>query len=115
MQIEKAELGESVTRLKLSGKLDIAGAAVVEIPISLCARGSRCVIVDMSDVTFVASLGVRHLIMAAKTLDQHQGKLVLFALDEPVMEVFTTMGITEIIDIVASEQEALGLVAQEAT
>jgi len=84
MQLEKIQLDDAVTKLKLSGKLDIAGA------------------------------GVRHLVLAAKSLDQRRGKLVLFALTEPVTEVFTTMGIHEIITIVASEAEAQGLVALDA-
>ncbi len=115
MQIEKAELDDAVTRLKLSGKLDINGAGIVEIPMALAARHSRNVIVDMSDVTFVASLGVRHLVMAAKMLDQRRGKLVLYSLTEPVAQILDTMGIGDIIPMVASEQDAQGLVAQGAS
>ncbi len=109
MQIDKTDLGGSVTRLKLAGKLDINGAAMVEIPLGLAANNSRGVIVDMSEVSFVASLGVRHLVMAAKTLDRKGGKLVLFALSEPVEVILTTMGIAELIPMAPSETEALGL------
>jgi anti-sigma B factor antagonist len=112
MQIEKAVLDGAVTRLKLSGKLDIAGAGMVEIPIALAARNSRCVLIDMSNVGFVASLSVRHLVMAAKMLEQRRGRLVLYGLTPQVGEVLTTMGITQIIPCVASEQEARALAAQ---
>jgi anti-anti-sigma factor len=69
----------------------------------------------MSDVSFVSSLGVRHLVLAAKMLDQRRGKLVLFALTEPVAEVMHTMGIDEIIVMAPSEKEAQGLVALDAS
>ena len=109
MQIAKTDLGESVTRLKLVGKLDINGAAEAELPIILATRGCRWMIVDMSDVSFVASLGVRHLVMAAKSLDQRGGKLVLFAAAEPVAQILQTMGITDLIPLVSSETAALDL------
>ena len=109
MQINRTDLGDSVTRLKLVGKLDIAGSAVVEIPIALAAKDCRSLIVDMSDVSFVASLGVRHLVMAAKALQRRGGKLVLFAVDEPVAQVLETMGITDLIPMAPSETAALDL------
>ena len=109
MQIDKTDLGESVTRLKLTGRLDINGAAMAEIPLSLAAKNCRRLVIDMSEVSYVASLGVRHLVMAAKALDRGGGKLVLFAVTEPVAEILTTMGITDIIPLAASESAALAL------
>ena len=58
MQIDKTDLGRSATRLKLTGRLDINGAGMAEIPISLAAKDCRFLIIDMSDVGFVASLGM---------------------------------------------------------
>ena len=109
MQIDKTDLGDSVTRLKLSGRLDINGSAMAEIPLALAAKNCRRLVIDMSEVTYVASLGVRHLVMAAKALDRGGGKLVLFAAAAPVTEVLETMGITDIIPLAASETAALEL------
>jgi anti-anti-sigma factor len=109
MQIEKTDLGESVTRLKLAGRLDINGAAMVEIPMALAAKNCRRLVVDMSEVSYVSSLGVRHLVMAAKTLDRDGGKLVLFSLTEPVADTLRTMAIDELIAMAASESAALEL------
>jgi anti-anti-sigma factor len=111
MQIDKTPLGESLTRLRLVGRLDINGAAMAEIPLALAAKNSRSLIIDMSEVSFVASLGVRHLVMAARTLDRGGGKLVLFAVSEPVTEVLTTMGITDLIPLAASEAAAVAIAA----
>ncbi len=110
MQIDKTDLGDSVTRMKLSGRLDINGAAMAEIPLGLAAKSCRRLVIDMSEVSYVASLGVRHLVMAAKTLDRSGGKLVLFGTTEPVTEILQTMGITDIIPLADSESAALVLV-----
>ena len=109
MQIDKTDLGNSITRLKLAGRLDINGSAMAEIPISLAAKNCQHLLIDMSEVSYVASLGVRHLVMAAKVLDRGGGKLVLFSVTEPVAEVLVTMGITDIIPMAASEAAALAL------
>jgi anti-anti-sigma factor len=112
MQIDRTELGNSVTRLKMAGRLDINGAATAEIPIGLAAKACRALIIDMSEVSFVASLGVRHLLTAAKTLDRRGGKVVLFATIEPVAMVLDSMGVTDLILLAPSEAEALDLVAE---
>ena len=109
MQIDKTDLGESITRLKLVGRLDINGAAMAEIPISLAAKNCRRLVIDMSEVSYVASLGVRHLVMAAKTVGRNGGKLVLFQVTAPVTEILETMGITDLIPIAATEAAALEL------
>jgi anti-anti-sigma factor len=109
MQIDKTDLGESITRLKLAGRLDINGAAMAEIPISLAAKNCRRLVIDMSEVSYVASLGVRHLVMAAKTVGRGGGMLVLFSVTAPVAEVLETMGITDLIPIAATEAAALEL------
>ena len=109
MQIDKTDLGNAVTRLKLAGRLDINGSAMAEIPLSLAARNCRRLVIDMSDVSYVASLGVRHLVMAAKTLDRGGGKLVLFSVTGPVAEILETMGITDLIPMAPSEADALTL------
>ena len=111
MQIDKTDLGNSITRVKLAGRLDLNGSAMVEIPLSLAAKNCRSLVVDMSEVSYVASLGVRHLVMAAKTLGRGGGKLVLFAATGPVSEVLETMGITDIIPLAVSEAAALDLIA----
>lgn len=109
MQIDKTQVSDGLTKLKLAGRLDINGAAMAEIPLALAAKNSRSVIIDMSEVSFVASLGVRHLVMAAKTLDRGGGKLVLYAVGEPIAEVLTTMGVVELIPLAASEAAAVEL------
>ena len=109
MQIDKTDLGNSVTRLKLAGRLDINGAAMAEIPITLAAKNCQRLVIDMSEVSYVSSLGVRHLVMAAKTLERTGGRLVLFSVTGEVAEILETMAITDIIPMAASESAALEL------
>ncbi|HEX4095083.1 MAG TPA: STAS domain-containing protein [Caulobacteraceae bacterium] len=112
MQIDKTDLGGSVTRLTKAGRLDISGAAAAEMPLGFAAKSCRALIIDMSQVSFVASLGVRHLLTAAKILGRSGGKLVLFAAIDPVADVLETMGVTDLIAMTPSEKDALDLVGE---
>ena len=81
MQIVISDEAGSTAKLGLTGKLDIAGAEVIAIPLATLAGGKKGVVIDMSGVTFLASIGIRHLVSATKTLARKGGKLVLVSPD----------------------------------
>jgi anti-sigma B factor antagonist len=112
MDIQFAEI-DGVKKVILSGRLDTAGVDMVGSKFSAgVVAGGRPAMVDLSRVEFLASLGVRMLISAARALALNGGKLVLFAPTAPVMEVIEVMGLDEIIPTVSSESEALARLAE---
>src|SRR5262249_20219260 len=68
MQITILDDAGTTARVVLNGKLDISGAEKIALPLATLAGGKRGVLVDMAAVTFVASIGIRHLVMASKAL-----------------------------------------------
>jgi anti-sigma B factor antagonist len=110
MEIVTAELGGTAARVTLSGRLDIAGAEVVALPLATLAGAKQGLIIDMSGVSFVASIGLRHLVSAAKALNRRNGRLVLLNPNALVVEVLTTSGLTDLLPIVHSEAEAMSAV-----
>jgi anti-anti-sigma factor len=106
MEIVTSEIGRSAARVALSGRLDIAGAEVVALPLATLAEARQSLIIDMSGVSFIASTGVRYLVSAAKAQSQRGGRLVLLNPIGPVMEVLTTSGLVNLLLIVHSEAEA---------
>lgn len=110
MQIVIDDQGGSVARIALIGKLDIQGADVVALPLATISGGKQNVLIDMSGVSFIASIGIRHLVSAAKALSRKGGQLILFSPTEMVVGVLTTAGITSMIPTVASESEARAMI-----
>jgi anti-sigma B factor antagonist len=107
MQIEHLQV-EDVTKIALEGRLDTAGVSRIEIPFGArAAAGGRAVIVDLSQVSFIASLGVRLFISSARALAAKGGRMVLFAPTAGVAEIIDVMGLGEIIPVVADEPAAL--------
>jgi len=63
-------------------------------------------VVDLGGVDFIASIGIRHLVMAAKTVARGTGKLVLLAPNPMVTEILVIAGLDQLLPIVRSEGEA---------
>ena len=95
-----ADVRDGVVAVALIGRLDTPGVAGIELNFTatLVPRGARAV-VDMSQVEFIGSMGIRMLISVARALSKKQGKLVLFGPKPLVQEVFVTTALGEIIPV----------------
>jgi anti-anti-sigma factor len=102
------EIDGEVTRVQLQGRLDAAGADRIGLRFttSLAGAGQKAVI-DLSGVDFIASLGIRMLISAARNLGGKGGALALYGAGEMVQGVFDDAALDQLIPIVATEAEAL--------
>jgi anti-sigma B factor antagonist len=102
MEITIDDLG-ATARVVLKGRLDIAGADKVALPLATVSGAKGNVLIDMSGVTFIASIGLRHLVSAAKTVARRGGTLKLINPNPVVAEVVTAAGLAQILPI---EQQA---------
>ena len=106
MEIVTSEDLGATARVALKGRLDIVGAEVIALPLATLAGSKQGLILDMSGVSFIASIAIRHLVQAAKALSRRGGRLVLLNPSEMVAEVLTTSGLTDLLPIVRSDAEA---------
>jgi anti-anti-sigma factor len=106
MEVTIREFGDLGTRVVLVGKLDIAGAGKVELPLATVAGSRNHIVVDMTGVDFIASIGIRHLVLASKTVARGARKLLLLDPNPLVTEVLVTTGLQDLLPIVRSEDEA---------
>ena len=96
MEFTISEFGQIGTRVALVGKLDIAGAEKIGLPLASIAGSRANIVVDMVGVDFIASIGIRQLVMAAKTVARGAGKLVLLDPNPRVTEVIVTSGLEDL-------------------
>jgi anti-anti-sigma factor len=111
MDISISDFGEIGKRVVLVGKLDIAGAEQIDLPLAAVAGSRGNIVVDMARVSFISSIGIRHLVMAAKTVARRSGKLVLLAPNPLVTDVLVNAGLTNLLPIVRSDDEARAALA----
>lgn len=108
MQIESESLDGNVIKIMLNGRLDMMGNQDIEMKFTaLAATDKAGVLVDMSDVEFIASIGIRTLITIAKSQAHRGGKMVLCNLQDMVRDVLVTSGVDAIVDIYDNTDDAL--------
>lgn len=101
-----------ITKAALSGRLDTSSVDRLEISFvaGIVPKGQNT-IVDLSEVTFMASLGIRMLLSAARALSRQGAKFVLYGATEPIMEIIETTSLSAIIPVCPTEEDALAAVA----
>jgi anti-anti-sigma factor len=109
MNLNVTELENGITKVTLSGRLDIEGALKIDNEFNQVAEENRNVLVDLSDVTFIASLGIRTLITGAKATANNGGKLVLLSPQPNVEKVLRTSRVDTVIPII-DDSTAVGTV-----
>ncbi len=108
MQIQSEELDAGLCKVSMSGRLDMQGAQEIETQLAAMTSGkSGKVVVDISEVSFLASLGLRTLLSTAKSLAKAGGKMVLVGPQANVAEVLKVSGIYNIIPIYDSMTSAM--------
>lgn len=100
MEINEEQLQNDIFKINLSGRMDIEGVGQIETKLAgMTASPRMAVIVDMSDVPYMSSIGIRALLMNAKSVAKRGGKFVLLNPQANVKNVLVTSGIDQIITI----------------
>ena len=100
MRLQHGELDGSIRLIKLSGALDMNGVGDVEMEfVRLCTGDNVCVLVDLSKVNYISSIGIPLLINSAKSLTRQGGKMALVNPQKSVENVLELTGIPLIIPI----------------
>lgn len=108
MQLESLTLLDDIVQLKLIGRLDLEGTQAIEDKFAAAAavREGKYV-VDLSGLDFLASIGIRLLVTAAKTQLNRGGKLILAAPQPPIRRVLEASGIDKLIELTADVESAI--------
>jgi anti-anti-sigma factor len=101
---------ETLTHIAIVGRLDVQGVNRIQdqFVFNTTAR-RRPTLVDLSQVTFIASLGMGMFVGAAKALQREGAKMVLVSPRELVQRALEAAGIQQVIPIVQQEEEGLEL------
>jgi anti-anti-sigma factor len=112
MQVEPVASG--VVKVILEGRLDITGAGVIDLQFNAIAGSHRGVVVDLASVSFLASIGIRTLLLGAKAVQRRGGAFVLLNPAVEVERVLEVTGVTDLMPIYRDPEAALAAVSVEA-
>ncbi len=114
MEIQEIQIDDTVSHIALSGKLDVAGEnAIGNLFTALTSTRRKPAVVDMTDVSFIASLGIRLLLSNARTLAKHGCKFVVVAPEGMVKSTLVSGGVESVIAIAATPEEGVQLATSD--
>jgi anti-sigma B factor antagonist len=107
------QLTDTIRKISLDGTLDAPSAMSIEDEFKaiLMAKSSQ-VIVDLNNIDYMSSYGLRMLLVGAKTLNSKGGGLHLVAPNEHVMKVITVAGYDQMFPVYETLEDALQALGQ---
>ena len=107
MMIASERTRAKVLVLKPEGRLDSNTISAAETEIfSWLEKGDTRVVLDLAQLDYISSSGLRLVLMLGKRLNLKGGKLALCGLKPQIREVFEISGFISILTVVGSRQEA---------
>ena len=97
MTIDKKSNGSELT-ITLVGRLDTTTAPELEKELKTCLDGVTDLTLDMANLDYISSAGLRVLLSAHKTM-MKQGQMKVINASEIVKEVFDVTGFSDILNI----------------
>lgn len=98
--------------VRISGRLDANTAAAFDAQMgSLTAAPEKRILVDLTQVPYVSSAGLRSILQLVKHTAASGGRLGLFGASEQVAEVIEISGFPSLLDLFPDEATALGACA----
>lgn len=98
--------------LALKGRLDTNTSEPFEQRMmAVIDAGNHRLVVDLTELDYISSAGLRVLLMGAKRLKNEEGRLALCGLNDHIREVFEVSGFLKILTVVEDADAAVAAVA----
>jgi anti-anti-sigma factor len=100
MQLNVQNVADGVDLVQVAGRLDYSAVQEIDPALAkLASTGAPRMILDMSDVSFLASIGIRSLLTSARALRSRGGSLALLRPTPMVAQVLQVTGIQAMIPV----------------
>jgi anti-anti-sigma factor len=113
--IDTEVTGNEILIIKLRGRMQLEDLHSLEGKFKQLISRHRAVIIDLSGLEALFSMGLRALIMSAQIVELRGGRLVLLAPGADVLAVLKASGTHMVIPICHNREEAESMVLKPAT
>ena len=97
MNIEKFNESDKLT-LRIDGRIDTKTAPELDEIIKTSLDGITSLIIDLENVSYISSAGLRVLLIAQKQMNK-QGEMKITHVNNDIMEIFEVTGFSDILTI----------------
>jgi len=95
----KKSVSNDQTVLALSGRLDTLTAPGFQQTLLTAIAEGRDVVIDLAQVAYVSSAGLRALLIGQKSVSKHKRQMILRHVASEIMDVFDLTGFSSILTI----------------
>jgi anti-sigma B factor antagonist len=99
MTLSTESMDGDITRVLLDGRLDIEGAAQIDLRMNVLAGSARFLLIDLSNVSFLGSMGLRSILVPAQAVRRRGGKVALFGPVPMVQQVLKASNMDQVLPI----------------
>lgn len=104
------ESAETFTHVQIIGPLDLLGVGAIDLKLTAATASRRKhTIIDLTEVPFMASLGMGLLVQVARALTAREQRLILLAPNATVASAIKTSRLDTMMPIAESLEAAHGL------
>ena len=112
MYMNVTPIDGGIQLVRLAGRMDVAGTQEIDLQFTvLTANRKAAIVVDLSEVDFLASIGKRTQLSSAKSLAKKGGRMVLLSPQPMVATALSTAGIDTLIPVHDDLQSACAALA----
>ena len=97
----------NVTVVNISGRVDSDTAPTMDAELTKLISTAKKLVIDLKDVTFLSSAGVRAIIKALKSAKKSRGQVRLASIPDHIDEILQTLGIMELVHEYPTVEEAV--------
>ena len=96
MNIQLSELENGIKVIRLEGRMDMKGVESIDLKFNSYASTEKSgIVVDLSQVDFLSSAGIRLLLTNARAVQMRGGKMALLKPTFMVAEILATSGVEQ--------------------
>ncbi|MBE9224586.1 anti-sigma factor antagonist [Phormidium sp. LEGE 05292] len=111
----KIENEEDVTVVKLEGDIDANTAPEVQDEVLPLAKPESKILLDMTEVPYTSSAGLRMLLSLYRQVSAKDGRLVLVGLSEEIKDTMSITGFLDFFTTSDNQEEALKVLSSKQT
>lgn len=98
---------DDIQIVELSGEIDAKNAKDVQDQVLPLAQTGARILLDMSNLAYMSSAGLRMMLMIYRTVDSNQGKIVLVGLSQNLQDMMSATGFLNFFKLSDSRDDAL--------
>ena len=107
MTISTEPMDGEITRVLLDGRLDIEGAAAIDLRMNVIAGSAKFLLIDLRNVSFLGSMGLRSLLVPSQAVKRRGGKVALLGPVPMVEDVLMATKVDQLIPIFHQLEQAV--------